>query len=92
MIIVTEKVLHETVAAIVQEMDPGQSYLFGSRACGEARPDANIDLLIVEQAPFGPCRSRLRPSLHNSCHSKVGHPSLCRLSWRRPDDNGKIGT
>ena len=46
MIIVTEKVLNETVAAIVQEMDPDQSDLLGSYACGEARPDANIDLLI----------------------------------------------
>jgi hypothetical protein len=79
MIIVTEKVLEEMVAAIVQESDPDQSYLFGSRACGEARPDASIDLCIVEQAPFGPCRSRFRPALHNSCHSQVGRPSLCRL-------------
>jgi hypothetical protein len=34
MIIVTEKVLDDMVAAIVQEIDPEQIYLFGSRARG----------------------------------------------------------
>ena len=58
MITVTEKVLDEMVAAIVQEIDPKQIYLFGSRARGEARPDSDIDLLIVEQEPFSPYRSR----------------------------------
>jgi uncharacterized protein len=58
MITVTEKVLDEMVAAIVREIDPERIYLFGSRARGEARPDSDIDLLIVEQKPFGPCRSR----------------------------------
>jgi predicted nucleotidyltransferase len=58
MIIVTEKVLDAIVAAIVQEIDPEQIYLFGSRARGEVRPDSDIDLLIIEQEPFGPCRNR----------------------------------
>ena len=58
MLAVTEVVLDEMVAAIVQEIDPEQIYLFGSRARGDARPDSDVDLLIVEQKPFGPCRSR----------------------------------
>ena len=54
MITVTEKVLDEMVAAIVQEIDPEQIYLFGSRARGDARPDSDVDLLIVEQGPPDP--------------------------------------
>lgn len=32
--------------------------LFGSRATNTARPDADIDLLVIEKTPFGPTRSR----------------------------------
>ena len=58
MIAVTEAILDEMVAAIVQEIEPEQIYLFGSRARGDARLDSDVDLLIVEQEPFGSGHSR----------------------------------
>jgi len=50
--------LPEIVRAIVKEISPEEIYLFGSQARGDAGQDSDIDLLIVEQEPFGPCRSR----------------------------------
>lgn len=58
MIAVTEQILDEMVQAIVWEIDPEQIYLFGSHARGNARPDSDIDLLIVEREGFGPNRRR----------------------------------
>lgn len=54
MITMTEQVLDEMVQAIVQEIDPDQIYLFGSRARGNARPDSDVDLLIIEKEPPSP--------------------------------------
>jgi predicted nucleotidyltransferase len=58
MIEVTDQVLDEMVKAIVREVDPEQVWLFGSRARGQAGPDSDVDLLVVEREPFGPGRSR----------------------------------
>ena len=55
---ITEKTLHEMVQTLVQDIAPEQIYLFGSHAHGTARPDSDVDLLIVESDPFGPHRSR----------------------------------
>ena len=60
MFAVTEEILDEIVETLVQEIAPEQIYLFGSRARGNARPDSDIDLLIVEREPFGTNRSRRR--------------------------------
>lgn len=45
---------------IVREADPDAVILFGSHARGEAGPDSDVDLLIVERAPFDAQRSRRR--------------------------------
>jgi len=45
---VTEKLLHEMVRRILAVGSPHKIILFGSRARGNARPDSDIDLLIVE--------------------------------------------
>ena len=58
MITVTDEVLDEMVRAIVREVDPEEIWLFGSRARGQAGPDSDVDLLVVEREPFGPQRSR----------------------------------
>lgn len=58
--VVTDEVIAEMVERIVQEVQPEQVYLFGSRARGEAREDSDVDLLVVEREPFGEGRSRLR--------------------------------
>jgi len=58
MITVTEEVLEQMVRAIVREVDPEAIYLFGSYARGQAGPDSDVDLLIIEREPFGPGHSR----------------------------------
>ena len=54
---VTDALLDRMIRAIVDEVDPEQVILFGSRARGDARPDSDIDLLIIESEPFGGGRS-----------------------------------
>ena len=58
MIPVTDGLLGEMVQAIVDEVDPEQVILFGSRARGDEREHSDIDLIVVEAEPFGPERSR----------------------------------
>jgi len=53
-------VLPEMVHAIVEEVDPEQVYLFGSRARGDASPESDVDLLVIEHQSFDPQRSRLQ--------------------------------
>ena len=50
--------LQQMVDTIVREASPEAIILFGSRARGDARPDSDIDLLIIETEPFSPQRSR----------------------------------
>lgn len=57
---VSDETLTEIVQTIVEEIDPEQIYLFGSRARGDERPDSDVDLLIVDRKPFGPEHSRFR--------------------------------
>ena len=56
---VSEEELRNITDAIVRAVDPVCVILFGSRASGTARADSDVDLLIVEDRPFGPERSRL---------------------------------
>lgn len=53
-----DTLLDRMIRTLVAEADPEQVVLFGSRARGDARPDSDVDLLIVESEPFGPGRSR----------------------------------
>ena len=55
---VTDALLDRMIRTIVDEVDPEQVILFGSRARGDARPDSDVDLLVVESEPFGAGRSR----------------------------------
>ncbi len=55
--------LQQMVETIVREVDPETIILFGSRARGEARPDSDVDLLIIEREPFRPGRSRMQESV-----------------------------
>ena len=55
---VTDGLLEQMVQAIVDEVDPEQVILFGSRARGEEREDSDVDLVVVEAEPFGKTRSR----------------------------------
>ncbi len=44
--------------AIVDAADPEQVILFGSRARGDAGPESDVDLVVIETEPFGPGRDR----------------------------------
>lgn len=59
---VTETHLQRMAQAIAAEVDPVCIILFGSRARGDARLDSDVDLLVVEDEPFGPTRCRLDES------------------------------
>ncbi|MCF8210289.1 MAG: nucleotidyltransferase domain-containing protein [Rhodoferax sp.] len=50
--------INQLVNAIVQEVDPQEVILFGSHARGDARPDSDVDLMVIEQEPFSAQRSR----------------------------------
>ena len=58
MIFNTEQPLTDMVEVIVRETNPKKIILFGSRARGTAGPNSDLDLMIVEEGPFGPNRSR----------------------------------
>ena len=55
---VTDDLLDRMVRAIVDEVDPEQVILFGSRGRGDQRADSDIDLVVIEAEPFGRGRSR----------------------------------
>ena len=55
---VTDALLARMIRIIVDEVDPEQVILFGSRARGDARPDSDVDLLVIESEPFGAGRTR----------------------------------
>lgn len=53
----TAGLLDEIVGRVLAVGDPIQIVLFGSRARGDARPDSDLDLLIVEESELpGPKR------------------------------------
>ena len=53
-----DALLDRMIRTLVAEADPEQVILFGSRARGDARPDSDVDLLVVESEPFGADRCR----------------------------------
>lgn len=60
---VTEELLQQVVRTILEEVDPEMVILFGSHARGDARPDSDLDLLVVESGAFGKERSRHQESV-----------------------------
>jgi predicted nucleotidyltransferase len=48
---VTEDDIQEMVRRIVAAADPVKVILMGSRARGTARPDSDVDLLVIERDP-----------------------------------------
>ena len=58
MTIATEEMIREMAAVVAREVAPEAIILFGSHATGGARPDSDVDFLVVEAAPFGPDKDR----------------------------------
>jgi predicted nucleotidyltransferase len=57
---VSEDLLLQMARVIVREVEPESVILFGSHARGEAGPDSDVDLLVIEREPFGQKRRRRR--------------------------------
>jgi uncharacterized protein len=61
--------IQQFTAEIVREFSPEQVILFGSYAQGTARPDSDVDLLVVVPGEFSGARmaaeiiTRLKPTL-----------------------------
>ncbi len=55
---VSDAIIRQMVEAIVDASDPEQVILFGSRGRGDFTERSDVDLIVVEAAPFGPGRSR----------------------------------
>ena len=70
---VTRVLIDRMVQAIVDEVDPEQVILFGSRGRGNHRHDSDVDLIVVEGEPFGPQRSRHREMVR-LYHALAGFP------------------
>jgi len=47
---VTEELLNEVVRRVLRVGTPSKTVLFGSHARGDARPDSDLDLLILEDS------------------------------------------
>ena len=62
--------LQGMVRIIVAAADPEKIILFGSRARGDARPDSDVDLLVVKAEPFGGDRNCVAESLR--LHEALG--------------------
>ncbi len=57
---INDTIINEMAACIVKEVNPARIILFGSAARGELHNASDIDLLVIEDAPFGAGRSRFR--------------------------------
>jgi len=53
-----DEILAQIVSAIVRVASPEQIILFGSYARGDAGPESDLDLLVVESGAFDQTRSR----------------------------------
>ena len=64
-------VAERTAAILVATFDPAEIILFGSRAAGSARPDSDVDLLVVLETDLAPSarRSILESALDRSVFS-----------------------
>lgn len=49
----TNELIQEMADVVVREVKPEAVILFGSHATGNAGPDSDVDLLVVETTPFG---------------------------------------
>ena len=74
-----EDLLEEIVRRLVEAVDPDRIILFGSRARGDARPDSDIDLLIVKDTDQ-PVYRRTIPAYR--ALSGLGVPK--DIIWRTP--------
>ena len=80
-VIADESVLQEMVRRLVEAIDPDRIILFGSRARGDARPDSDVDLLVIKDSDEPPHR-RVIPAYR--ALTGLGVPK--DIIWRTPDE------
>ena len=80
-VIADESVLQEMVRRLVEAIDPDRIILFGSRARGDARPDSDVDLLVIKDSDEPPHR-RVIPAYR--ALGGLGVPK--DIIWRTPDE------
>lgn len=57
---INDSIINQMAECIVKEVNPVRIVLFGSAARGQGHEDSDVDLLVIEDAPFGAARSRYR--------------------------------
>ena len=77
---VDDALLRRMTAAIVEAADPERVILFGSRARGDAGPDSDVDLVVVEAEPFGPGGGTAAPKRRGS-GARSQNSTFRRTSW-----------
>jgi predicted nucleotidyltransferase len=80
-VIADESVLQEMVRRLVDAIDPDRIILFGSRARGDARPDSDVDLLVIKDSDEPPHR-RVIPAYR--ALTGLGVPK--DIIWRTPSE------
>jgi len=55
---VNDTIINQMAECIVKEVNPVRIILFGSAARGQVHEDSDVDLLVIEDTPFGTGRSR----------------------------------
>jgi uncharacterized protein len=76
---VDKTVLDEIVRRLVEAVDPDRIILFGSHARGDARPDSDVDLLIIKDTDQPAYRRSI--SAYRAL-SGIGIPK--DIIWRTP--------
>jgi predicted nucleotidyltransferase len=90
-----EELLNVMVQAVVDTVEPERVVLFGSRARGTARPNSDVDFLVIEDAPFGPERRRQEAAKVWRVLAKFGVPTDVLMyspaeveEWRHSPNHG----
>jgi uncharacterized protein len=81
-----EEAIAEITRRLVEACQPVRIYLFGSEARGDARPDSDLDFLVVvpDDAPEDVFRAgRLRQAIRGVAYAADVIP------WRRSDFEGR---
>jgi predicted nucleotidyltransferase len=76
---IDEDMLKEIVRRLVAAVNPDRIILFGSRARGDAKPDSDVDLLVIKDSDEPPHRRVIRAY---RALSGLGIPK--DILWRTP--------
>ena len=81
MVHVDENVLRDIVRRLVAAIDPDRIILFGSRARGDAKPDSDVDLLLIKASNEPPHRRVIK-----AYRALMGIGIPKDILWRTPEE------